>query len=32
MFPKSLTEQAFKWYSSLPPYSIETLNNMEENF
>jgi hypothetical protein len=24
MFPNSLAGQAFKWYSSLPPHSIET--------
>jgi hypothetical protein len=30
MFPNSLTGQAFKWYSSLPPHSIETWNDMEE--
>jgi hypothetical protein len=32
MFPNSLTGQAFKWYSSLPPHSIETWNDMEEKF
>ena len=32
MFPNSLTGQAFKWYASLPPHSIETWNDMEENF
>jgi hypothetical protein len=31
MFPNSLTRQAFMWYSSLPPHSIETWNDMEEN-
>jgi hypothetical protein len=30
MFPNSLTRQAFMWYSSLPPHSIETWNDMEE--
>jgi hypothetical protein len=32
MIPNSLTGQAFKWYSSLPPHSIETWNDMEEKF
>ena len=32
MFLNSLTGQAFKWYASLPPHSIETWNNMEEKF
>ena len=32
MFPNSLTGQAFKWYSSLPPHSIQNWNDMEENF
>ena len=32
MFPNSLTGQAFKWYSSLLPHSIETWNDMEEKF
>ena len=32
MFLNSLTGQAFKWYASLPPHSIETWNDMEEKF
>ena len=32
MFPNSLTRQAFKQYSSLPPHSIETWNDMEAKF
>ena len=32
MFPNSLTGQAFKWYSYLPPHSIETWNDMEAKF
>ena len=32
MFVNSLTGQAFKWYSSLPPHSIETWNDIEEKF
>ena len=30
MFPISFIGQAFKWYSTLPPHSIENWASMEE--